>query len=91
MGAMNFGVSDVHALQAAANAQVMQNNSVQNAAMGGGSSSGNFNGTIADLQQKYPDVYNKLVLQQLAYQIVQQCQDENDHYLEIIKESDRQG
>ncbi len=89
MSAMDANVSSVQSLQAEANAQMIQNNVGSMSGVSGSAGTATFNGTISDLMQKYPDIYNKLVLQQLAYEIVQQCQDENDHYLEVIKENDR--
>ncbi len=44
-----------------------------------------FNGTIGDLQTKYPELYNKLVLQQIAYHIVNECRRNNEHFLEEMK------
>ena len=99
MSAADSSLSGLQALEADATAQALQNSiSSSTGATGlnspfsiGGSASGNsgnFNGTLSDLEQKYPAVYNTLVLQTLAYQIVEQCQDANDQYIEVIKETE---
>ncbi len=79
------------ALGGAAISQAIQNNlSGGVSASGGvGNASGVFNGTISDLKEKYPALYKKLVLEPLAYQIVQQVKDDNDRFVEKIKENEK--
>jgi hypothetical protein len=72
-------LGSIAATQSLVNAQQAQ-------APQGGTAAGNFNGTIGDLQKNYPEVYQKLVLQSIAYQICQQAQSQNDRYVEKIKE-----
>ncbi len=45
----------------------------------------NFDGTIGDLQKKHPEIYQKLVLQQIAFQIVRDCQRSSEHFVEEMK------
>lgn len=68
------------------NAEVMQQNMAVAAQYGlNGPEGGAFNGTIGDLQKKYPEVYQKLVLESLAKEIVRQCQHANERFIEEMK------
>ncbi|MCE5293705.1 MAG: hypothetical protein LLF94_03720 [Chlamydiales bacterium] len=48
-----------------------------------------FNGTLGDLQKKFPEVYDKLIIQSIGYQICQQCKQSNDRYIEEMKRNRR--
>ena len=48
-----------------------------------------FNGTLGDLQKKFPEVYDKLIIQSIGYQICQQCQHSNDRFIEEMKRNRR--
>ncbi len=79
------------ALGASAISQAIQNNMTGGAAATGaaGNASATFNGTISDLKEKYPELYKKLVLEPLAYQIVQQVKDDNERFIARIKEDEK--
>ncbi|MBS0635780.1 MAG: hypothetical protein JSR37_09985 [Verrucomicrobia bacterium] len=80
------GISAVQVTGAQTNAEVIQQNMAVAAQYGlTNASDGAFNGTIGDLQKKYPEIYQKLVLESIARQIVQQCQHSNDHFIEEMK------
>ena len=76
-------VASIQSAASAASATALQSSLANSAA--GGSSSGAFNGTIGDLQKKYPEIYDKLIVQSIGYQICQQCQDDNDNFIAEIK------
>lgn len=70
-----------------AGAQSIQNNpSINNATSA--TLSGTFNGSLADLKTKYPQIYNQVVLQSIAYQIVTECNEQNEEYLDQIKQDE---
>lgn len=75
-------VSSIQLVGAQANTEALHT-SMSTAVSGSGD--GSFNGTIGDLQKKYPEVYQKVILQTIATQIVQQCQRDNDHYIQEMK------
>lgn len=81
------GISSIQLTASQANAEAISKNIAKSAIVTGpgGTSDGAFNGTIGDLEKKYPEVYKKLVLESIASQIVRQCQHDNDHYIEEMK------
>jgi len=56
---------------------------------GTGEAPATFNGTIGDLKEKYPEAYQKLVLEQLAYRIVDEVKRDNERFIETIKKNQR--
>lgn len=77
-------LGSLQAAAAAASATALQN-SIKTAGAVSGSADGSFNGTIGDLQKKYPEVYDKLIIESIGRQICQQCQDANDRFIAEIK------
>jgi hypothetical protein len=86
---MDPGTAGLSALATNAAAQGIQNNITSPSGTSGSASTLTFNGTLADLQSKDPQAYMQLVLMPLAYAIVQQCQDDNQHYIDTIKENEK--
>jgi len=46
-----------------------------------------FDGSIGELQRKFPEIYDKLVLKQIAYQIVHDVQRNSEHFVEEMKKN----
>jgi len=76
----------VDLLEAQGTLEVAKNNeaaAIRTRAMG--SSDTHFNGTLGDLKLKFPEVYDKLIIQSIGYQICQQCKNSNERFLEEMK------
>ncbi len=50
-----------------------------------------FNGSIGDLKKKFPEAYDKLVVQSIGYQICKDCQRGNERFLEEMKRHRKDG
>lgn len=82
----NSGVSSIQLAGIQSNQAAVTNTIASGAAAGvGGTSDGAFNGTIGDLQKKYPEVYNKIFLEGTAVQMIQKAQRDHDRYMEELK------
>ncbi len=44
-----------------------------------------FSGTLGDLKTKYPEIYQKVIIEGFANQIVRDAQRQNDRYIEELK------
>lgn len=87
MGAsFSSGVSSIQIAGVQGNQEAVTNTIASGAVTAtGGTSDGAFNGTIGDLQKKYPEVYNKIFLEGTATQMIQKAQRDNDRYMEELK------
>lgn len=82
----NSGVSSIQIAGVQSNQEAMTNTIASGAVTAtGGTSDGAFNGTIGDLQKKYPEVYNKIFLEGTATQMIQKAQRDHDRYMEELK------
>lgn len=85
-GSFDPSVGSIQAAAAEAQAQALHNNIPTGAV--NGSADGKFNGSLGDLKKNYPDVYDKLIVQSIGFQICKQCQDDNDRFIAEIKKHD---